>query len=417
MRAYGTAMLAVGLLAAWAVADEGSILCLRSGGGDRLEAMSPDGAQRVVRLEAGDLGDGLAVSPDGRRVALAAGALCVLEPGQLLWYPHLAWSPRNDERPETAGALLWTPDGNGLVFTSGSGSVWATGVDGSNLRLLHRGDTWISRLGFDLDGRLLVENGGGARFAIDVETAHSTELALSDTEANELWALLPVWSPDGARLAYHWRGEALVRGANGQTTDLTQGRLGSVWPLFWTPGGEAVVCRSPGGKVWEVALDPTLEPRLLTRRAVPEAQIEGGWAETAWTAVPVEGWLPPPGPLPPATVNVTSEPSGADVFLDGHFKGRTPLQAPILSAGEVTGQYALAVVKDHLAGVTRNVQVCQGQCLDVQMRLSERLTDPTWPAGLAHVRSEVRRAILHRSPQLLGQFSASEVVFEEESSE
>jgi hypothetical protein len=309
---------------------------------------------------------------------------------------------------------MWTPGGTGLVFICGETSVWTAGADGSELRLLHSGEDWVRRLGFDLDGRLMLERWEGSRFTVDVETGEITELNLSEVEVEALWALRPVHSPDRARMAYHWQGDVCIGGGNGQVTNLTGGRLGSVWPLFWTPGGEAVVCRSPDGKVWEEPLDPATEPRLLTRRAVAEARVEDGWVQTVWTGVPVEGWLPPPGPWPPAIVNVTSKPSGADVFIDKHYKGRTPLQARILSVGEMTEYHTVAAVKDNLIGVTTDILACQGQSQDVHLRLYGPLTDPGWPPEVAHVRNEVRRAILHKSPQLLGQFSASEVVFEEE---
>jgi len=418
VRACGMGAALVVLLAAWAVADEGSIVCLRSGIG-RLEAISPDGSQRVVRLEDAGGSNGLAVAPDGHRVAVAlgkAGPLCVLEPGRPLRHLCLQWSVPDDELPRAGEEPMWTLDGEGLVFVSGETSVWATGADGSNLRLLNTGEDWVRRLGFDLDGKLLVERWEGSRFTVDVETGETTELNLSEAEAEALWALSPVRSSDGSRTAYHWHGDVFAHGANGQTTNLTQSRLGSVWPLFWTPGGEAVVCRAPSGKVWEVALDPVAEPRLLTRRAVPEAQVGNGWVQTVWTAVPVEDWVPPPGPWPPAIVNVTSKPSGADVFIDKHYKGRTPLQAQILSVGEMGERHTIAVVKDNLEGVVTDVLACQGQSQDVHVALSEPLTNPRWPPEVAHVRSEVRRAILRRSPQLLGQFSAPEVIFDREES-
>jgi hypothetical protein len=303
------------------------------------------------------------------------------------------------------------------VFASSGNSVWATNADGSFLRLLYREEERVARCGFDLEGKLLLEREGGSRVAVDVETAQAATLDVSEAEAQALLAMRPVKSPDGLRTAYHWRGEVLVREANGEARDLTGGRLGAVWPLFWTASQESVVCGSPEGKVWGVPLDSATQPQLLTRRAIPDAEVENGRVQTAWTAVPVEDWLPPPGPPPAAVVNVTSEPSGADVFIDQHYKGRTPLQAQILSAGELTDYYALAVVKDNLQGANRRIVAAQGQSQDVHVRLSEPLTDPKWPREVARVRNEVRRAILHESPQRLGQFSASEVVFEQASSE
>jgi len=426
MRACGTLIASVGLLAACAVADDGSIVCLRQTGTDRIEAISPDGARRVVRVESSHYwGEpGLAVSPDGRRVAVlrqSPRALCVLEPRRPLRHLDLHWPFPHDqwEPPWFTGGPAWTPDGTALVFICSGTSVWATDADGSRLRMLVKGEELagaVTRpLCFDLEGRLLVERHGGARVAIDVGSGQITELNLSDAEAEALWALHPVRSPRRSRVAYRWAGDVWILREGGRAANLTGGRFGEVEPLFWAPSDEAMVCRSPSGKVWEVPLDPAEQPRLLTRRAVPEAQVSNGIVSTVWTAVPVDDWLPPPGPTPPAVVHVTSEPSGADVFIDGHYKGRTALHAQILSVREMTEHHTVAVVKDNLQGVATDVLACQAQSQDLHVKLLEPLTDSRWPPEVAHVRNQVRRAIIHKSPKLLGQFSAPEVIFEDES--
>ncbi|MBM3475556.1 MAG: PEGA domain-containing protein [Armatimonadetes bacterium] len=427
MRRWRGLVPLVGLAATYALADEGSIVSIvheHSTGHVRIEAMSPDGGQRVVRLQPrlyfGGSFSGMAACPDGRRVALVQEnprSLFVLEPGQRLRRLEVPWSAGSDEPCIDSGPLMWTLDGRGLAFVSSSTSVYATNADGTFLRMLHTGENYVTRLGFDLDGRLLVERYGGYRAAVDVETARATQLGLSDAEAETLLAMRPVRSPDGLRVAYHWRGEVLVRETNGHTRDLTGGRVGAVWPLFWTASQDSVVCGSPEGKVWEVPLGPDTQPQLLTRRAVPVAEGEGRSVHTAWTAVPVEAWLPPSESPAPAVVNVTSEPSEADVFIDEYYKGRTPLQARILSAGEMAERHRIAVVKDNLQGANQRIVAAQGQSQNVHVQLSEPLTDPQWPREVAHVRNEVRRAILHRSPQLLGRFSAPDVVFEQVSSE
>ena len=376
-------------------------MCLRSDwreDHDRIEAMAPDGSLSVVLLELGEL-RGLSVSPDGRQVAIGWEGypeigLYIAEGGRPV--SHLSWDWRP---PVGCSQPRWTPDGNTLICGG-----WAADADGSNLRLLTR----EVGTGFDLEGRLVTSHfyDRSGRFheelsAIDVESGEVTELDLPDSARIELLALRPVCSRDGSKVAFHRAGDIWARDEEGEESNLTQGRLADVVPLFWTAAGNAVVCRSPKGYVWEVPLDPDGVPRLLTRRAVPEQTIGDERITTVWTAVPFDEWLPDIQTDQPATVRVTSEPSGADVFVDGHYKGVTPVTVQIASADDVPRRYIVSLVKDDLRTIARHVFACRGQSQEIHTELTEPLTDPSWPDDLAHVRNLVRKAIVHKSPQLL----------------
>ena len=74
-------------------------------------------------------------------------------------------------------------------------------------------------------------------------------------------------------------------------------------------------------------------------------------------------------PLVTASLNLTSDPSGAEVVLDGRREGRTPLLVDGLAAGEHVAQ----LTHPQCFPWRRVVSLKNGECLDVDARLEDRV--------------------------------------------
>ena len=148
----------------------------------------------------------LALSPDGRRLAIGVG----LATGTLgIWIKQLDRGPftrltfgGQDRRP------VWSPDGQVVAFVRdslGTSSIFERRADGSTPdRLLARLDRQVQEASWSPDGRWLLlrtDNGGrGAGDIVGVRTnGDTTPVPLVASEFTELH---PAVSPDGHWLAY-----------------------------------------------------------------------------------------------------------------------------------------------------------------------------------------------------------------------
>lgn len=80
------------------------------------------------------------------------------------------------------------------------------------------------------------------------------------------------------------------------------------------------------------------------------------WASASTTFTVGRGVVPPPPPPPPATrgaINLTSKPSGAQIFLDGVEQGKTPLTI----SGVAYGVHDITIVKNGYYTFSRQVTV------------------------------------------------------------
>jgi PEGA domain-containing protein len=76
----------------------------------------------------------------------------------------------------------------------------------------------------------------------------------------------------------------------------------------------------------------------------------------------------------PATIEVSSQPSGATVELDGHAAGVTPLRLRVPA-----GSHGLAILKEGYVGQTRDVDADGGAAIDLHFALDPAAAPPLWP--------------------------------------
>jgi hypothetical protein len=116
----------------------------------------------------------------------------------------------------------------------------------------------------------------------------------------------------------------------------------------------------------------------------------------ACSAMPPAYWLAPAPDEAVTLVTVASEPPGAGVYVNGHYKGVTPCRITPGSAQPWAQRYWFAIVHDDREIVSRELFLRQGQHEDVSVVLDRPFTPTDRPPELAAARSAVRKAILDR---------------------
>ncbi|HEU4763448.1 MAG TPA: protein kinase [Gemmatimonadales bacterium] len=192
---------------AWSPA--GTLLYVRGGSSNvntELMRVGLDGVAHVVDTSWSGAFNSMALSPDGRQLAVGAG----LGSGALsIWIKQLDRGPfsrltfnGSDRRP------AWSPDGRMIAFIRDSGlggSVFGRRADGAGTdRLLVHLDRQLQEVTWSPDGKWLVvrtDNGtAGAGDIVGIRTSgDTTPVPLAATRFTEL---SPAVSPDGRWLAY-----------------------------------------------------------------------------------------------------------------------------------------------------------------------------------------------------------------------
>jgi len=193
----------------FAVADNGTLFYLGGAAASGTQAIwvTPGAAPRVVDSTWAANISSLALSPDGRRLAVSIG-----DPtGEHLWIKQLDAGPltrltfegTQNYRP------AWSPDGRSVTFVSdrsGSNQLWVQRADGSAAAQLLREDPRQIDEGFySPDGQWIVyrTGSGGTRtrdiHAVRVSGSDTVPIVLADSPFDED---SPALSPDGKWLAY-----------------------------------------------------------------------------------------------------------------------------------------------------------------------------------------------------------------------
>lgn len=220
----------------------------------------------------GDTGNSIAVSPDGRQIAVTRGDFMRRRGVALLNSSN--WSEQA-VLPEVWGPLAFSPDSSRLAADSEAGiKLWPVSGGGKAI-LLENSTNLLGRVGpairsdrciaFSPDGRFVViprntvsERGVFVLSIWDAQTGHELATLPDDPAHIEHTSAISAlaFSPDGALLAtasldYSVRLWDFNRRERMATL---QGHLSEVWSLAFTADGHGVVSGDRGGsvKVWPV---------------------------------------------------------------------------------------------------------------------------------------------------------------------
>lgn len=255
-----------GRLLAYFGRDRGrlSVYVVRAAGGGLRRV-----AKRIADAPDLSLGDGLAWSPDGRRLAIAASR----DPRYRLVVADVR--TRRLRRLDTGRGRPsepdWSPDGRTIAFRAQvpaeRASVRTIDLESGRLRRLRAGGgtpLWSPdgrSLAIDEKHRLWVLRNGGARLV-------ATHIPLSDP---------PVWSPDSRRLTFMARGQLIVaEAARKRTKRLTRETrvFSPESTLAWTAANRVVYVgyrRDPGDLDLHLVREDGTGIRALTRNNVAES--------------------------------------------------------------------------------------------------------------------------------------------------
>ena len=169
--------------------------------------------------------------------------------------------------------LQWSPDGTRIVFTqysSGSGEIYVVDAYSRDLTQLTRHNADDNRPVWSPDGTRIAFQSDRSTdlstydmvFLVDVDGAnlrqltHSSDLQKSDNKVSQR---LPVWSPDGGRIAFQSNRDGdldifVVEVETGTLTQLTHNDYRDYKPV-WSPGGDRIAFQSiPGGEQGHVEI-------------------------------------------------------------------------------------------------------------------------------------------------------------------
>jgi serine/threonine-protein kinase len=253
--------VAVGLGFAQLTWSPAGVLVYQRGGNDGRNVVARvkrDGATTIIDTAFAGEFNSLALSPDGRQLALGVGRQTG---GLSIWVKQLDRGPftrlsfsGQDRRP------AWSPDGRRVAFvrdTAGSGYVAVVAVDGSGpARPLVRIPRQVQEVTWSRDGRwvlLRTDNttpGAGDIVAVRADGSDTTEMPGAASEG--FTELHPALSPSGRWLAYasneSGQNEIYVRPFPGPGGRWQVSNAGGVAPR-WSADGREVYFLSFDGRI------------------------------------------------------------------------------------------------------------------------------------------------------------------------
>ncbi|MFJ5560432.1 AAA family ATPase [Streptomyces sp. NPDC093250] len=229
-----------------------------SGADSRIATASDDGSLRiwdaatgipagpVMRLE--DRVWSVACSPHGDRFALSTndGLLRVADgTGRTLF----------EQRGEVVEGCAWSPDGRRIATGGHDGAIRVLSAqDGTELMKLTEHQDWVSRVSWSPSGRLLASCSDDRTCRL-WDTSDSRQLTV--LRGHENYVEDAAWSPDEARVATasgDWTA-AVWDTATGRRIDTLKGHEGRVRAVAWSPDGRYVATGSDDRTVrlWSAA--------------------------------------------------------------------------------------------------------------------------------------------------------------------
>lgn len=202
---------------------------------------------------------------------LALGDLVVLRQGATGW-GDLTYLPPGGGPPERFGvnqveSVAWAPDGSRLAAIAqrqeGEALILVDGHTGAVTELETSLGNGASDLSWSPDGTTLgytqfFLDGSSTAMMVGVDGANPRPLLTGHAEGR---SASPVWSPDGASIAFLQDDDLhLLDVASGVVTRLTAGGTGSV--AAWSPDGSRLAYAS-GPQVWVVGMGGD-QPRLVS---------------------------------------------------------------------------------------------------------------------------------------------------------
>lgn len=198
-------------------------------------------------------GGGLNVSPDGKRIVIAAYQRPYdPEEGVDIWTIPVdgATPTRLTADASFEGYPCWSPDGEWIAFTDrfeksedeGFRAIFTVPAEGGQIRLISSESDSVSSGGitFSPDGERIAFFSNGQIKAITLDGGQPEVLA---TEVQSRMHSDLAWSPDGARIAYSGAGKILIASIDGGTpeelrTGLPEGARLSTFS--WSPDGKRI---------------------------------------------------------------------------------------------------------------------------------------------------------------------------------
>lgn len=195
--------------------------------------------QKEAYLPVSDLRSAMAVSPDGRLLALVMAT----EGKTQLWVralSDLAATPLAGS--EGATNPFWSPDSRYIGF-SAEGKLKKIEATGGPPQVLCNASHWGNSATWNRDGVILFASGTDGIFRVSAEGGEPVQISKPDPARNESHRLWPYFLPDG-RHYFFLNGEALKEG--GATHSIYLGSLDSAATTLLMRGGSRMAYAPPG---------------------------------------------------------------------------------------------------------------------------------------------------------------------------
>ncbi|MFQ6055486.1 MAG: PEGA domain-containing protein, partial [Methanosarcinales archaeon] len=290
----------------------------------------------------------------------------------------------------------WSPDGSKIAFSSkraGNFDIWVMNNDGSNKVQLTTDAAWDSDPVWSPDGsKIAFSSKRAGKFDIWVMDSDGTNKVQLTTDTHFNWA--PTWSPNGNKIAFESDRsgdfDIWIMAKDGTNKlQLTTNTKGDFKPV-WSPDGNKIAFvseRSGNSEIWVMAKDGTNKVQLTDNIAwdsdpawSPDGSKIAFVSERSGNA---DIWIMTLGKrgdiiFNTGSISITTNPSGAEVYLDEVYKGDTPITISDVS----TGVYTIKLIKSGYSDNIKTIRVTSGKTTYVSETLTPETISDTIPPKL-----------------------------------